>query len=148
MTKKAYNGKFYTMKEKILKSLKENLPLIIAIGLIMFIYTRIGCPFRLFLGVCCPGCGMTRALMAVLCLDFRGALSYNPCVYILPIGIIIFLFRRKIPKTTFNALMGIGISLFIGAFIFRLVTGNEYVYIDPQRGLLFQFLKDLLEKIK
>ena len=136
------------MKEKILKFLKENLPLVIVIGLIMFVYTRIGCPFRLFLGICCPGCGMTRALMALLCFDFLGAFSYNPCVYILPIGLVIFLCRRKIPKTTFNVLMGIGIFLFIGAFIFRLVTGSEYVYIDPSRGLLFQLLRDVWEKIK
>ena len=37
-----------------------------------------GCPFRFFFGISCPGCGMTRALLAALRLDFAAAFSYHP----------------------------------------------------------------------
>ena len=36
-----------------------------------------GCPFRFFFGISCPGCGMTRALLAALRLDFAAAFSYQ-----------------------------------------------------------------------
>ncbi len=136
------------MKEKILKSLKENLPLILVIGVIMIFYAIVGCPFRFFFGVCCPGCGITRACLSILRLDFAAAFRYNPLVYILPIALLIFIMHRKIPKTTQNLLLGIGICLFLGVYLYRLLTGNEYVYIDLNRGLVFQILKEILEKIK
>ena len=35
------------------------------------------CPVQRFLHLRCPGCGMSRALAALLRLDFAGALRYN-----------------------------------------------------------------------
>ena len=35
------------------------------------------CPVQRFLHLRCPGCGMSRALAALLRLDFAGALQYN-----------------------------------------------------------------------
>ena len=43
-----------------------------------------GCPFRFFFGISCPGCGMTRALLAALRLDFAAAFSYHPLFFLLP----------------------------------------------------------------
>ena len=42
------------------------------------------CPFRFFFGISCPGCGMTRALLAALRLDFAAAFSYHPLFFLLP----------------------------------------------------------------
>jgi len=36
------------------------------------------CPFERFFGIPCPGCGMTRALFALLRLDWRQSLTLNP----------------------------------------------------------------------
>lgn len=50
-----------------------------------------GCPFRFFFGISCPGCGMTRALLAALRLDFAAAFSYHPVVFpaaVFPLGIL------------------------------------------------------------
>lgn len=41
------------------------------------------CPFRTFLGVRCPGCGMTHALVALLRGDIRRAMRFNPFVLVL-----------------------------------------------------------------
>lgn len=136
------------MKEKILDFIKKTVPVILVIGVIAFIYTRIGCPARYFFGICCPGCGMTRAAFSILQLDFAAALRYNPSIFVLPVAFIVFLFRKKIPKNVQNILLGVGMSIFCGVYLYRLLTGSEYVYIDFDRGLVFQILKDIMEKIK
>jgi hypothetical protein len=46
--------------------------------------TGIGCVFVEFLGIPCPGCGMTRALRALLRLDLAAAFSYNPLIFAMP----------------------------------------------------------------
>jgi len=40
------------------------------------------CPIKKVFGVRCPGCGMTRATLAILTGDFRKAYSLNPLVFI------------------------------------------------------------------
>ena len=47
-------------------------------------WTGVGCVFLYFLGIPCPGCGMTRALRALLRLDFVAAFTYNPLIFALP----------------------------------------------------------------
>ena len=41
------------------------------------------CPTALFLGVPCPGCGLTRATLALLRGDFATALHLHPLVFLL-----------------------------------------------------------------
>ncbi len=45
----------------------------------------VGCIFRYFFKIPCPGCGMTHAVVALLHLDFRAAFSYHPMVFSLPL---------------------------------------------------------------
>ena len=41
------------------------------------------CPMAGVLGIPCPGCGLTRATLALLRGDFRSALSLHPLVFVL-----------------------------------------------------------------
>jgi hypothetical protein len=41
------------------------------------------CPMAGSLGVPCPGCGLTRATLALLHGDWRGALGFHPLVWLL-----------------------------------------------------------------
>ena len=41
------------------------------------------CPTALFLGIPCPGCGLTRATLALLCGDLGTALHFHPLVFVL-----------------------------------------------------------------
>ena len=41
------------------------------------------CPTALFLGIPCPGCGLTRATLALLRGDVAGALRLHPLVFVL-----------------------------------------------------------------
>lgn len=57
----------------------------------------LGCPFRNIVGVPCPTCGVTHALVSLLHLDFNAYMSYNPMA--LPLLIIVLLaFHLKLFK--------------------------------------------------
>lgn len=48
----------------------------------------VGCVFRRITGIPCPGCGMTRAHLAALRLDFRAAFYYHP-LWFLPVPLML-----------------------------------------------------------
>ncbi len=72
---------------------------VIALYLLLITALDIGCPSVFFLGIPCPACGSTRALLSLLRLDFAGYVDYHP--FALPLGGAIWLllhtklFRRK-----------------------------------------------------
>lgn len=61
---------------------------ILTAGLILYLLARLGLPvpclFHAVTGFCCPGCGNTRAVLAVLALDFSAAFR---CNYLFPLEI-------------------------------------------------------------
>lgn len=77
--------------------------ILLALGLVSYFLvaiflmerTGIGCVFQHFLHIPCPGCGMTRALRAVLRLDLRGAWGYNPMIFAMPYLIWFIFFEPK-----------------------------------------------------
>lgn len=44
---------------------------------LLFLCLFYRCPFRLLLHIECPGCGMTRAVLALMRLDFKQAFQYH-----------------------------------------------------------------------
>ncbi|MBQ2989056.1 MAG: DUF2752 domain-containing protein [Clostridia bacterium] len=74
------------MKRRLLR-VASRYGIVLGIGLLYFGFvslTKIGipCPFRLITGLQCPGCGISRMLMAVIRLDFVSAFHYNPVVFL------------------------------------------------------------------
>lgn len=69
--------------------------------LVVFTDIRIQCPFKSITGLQCPGCGMTRMIIAMLHGNFAAALRANPLAFAtLPLlaayaGINIFSFFKK-----------------------------------------------------
>lgn len=45
----------------------------------------ITCPILFVTGIPCPGCGLTRAWLAALRLDFAAAFAYHPMFWAIPI---------------------------------------------------------------
>ena len=64
----------------------------------LLLYLKLGiyipCLFRKFTGFYCPGCGITRMFLSILQLDFYQAFRYNPLVFILFVGVILFKILR------------------------------------------------------
>lgn len=64
----------------------------------MLHYLDTTCVFLKFIGIPCPGCGMTRAFISLIKLDFVKAIKYNIVIFFMPyIFMYIFLdFKHKI----------------------------------------------------
>ena len=54
-------------------------------ALLGIVLLGINCPFRSLTGIPCPGCGMTRAWLAALRLDFLAAFRYHPMFWSVPV---------------------------------------------------------------
>jgi hypothetical protein len=112
------------LKRKI-KNVKEKL--IFAIGVLIYVLL-----LRLFDSTCiilslfgfiCPGCGMTRALISVLKLDFAAALSYHPLVFLMPLVILYFLFDgRLFGKVADLTVISLMVLSFLAVWVFRLAA--------------------------
>lgn len=74
-----------------------------ALFVIVMGHFGITCLFKHFLGIECPGCGITRACLSLLHGDVKAAVAYNPMVFSAPLLILYFftdgrLFGRKIDR--------------------------------------------------
>lgn len=94
----------------------------------------IGCVFRLMTGIPCPGCGMTRAWLAALRLDFAAAFAYHPLFWAVPIAFVLAFVREE--TTSVKVKRGIDIAI---AVLCVLVVAVWVVrLVDPaDAGLLF-----------
>ena len=94
-------------------------------ALILILLLDVACVVRLVFGVPCPGCGMTRAHLAALRLDFASAFYWHP-LWMLPIPLVLFsclwpegiTSHRKAQQALLIALT----LLVIGVYVWRMVT--------------------------
>lgn len=133
------------------KKIKEHIKLICAFFIIILIYILFtGCPIRLLTGVSCAGCGMSRAYLSLLHLNFRGAFHYHP-LFICPIIFVVVFVLTKLgfPKKWAKAINCIMAALFIGVYIYRMLNPNDNVVVfEPQNGLIFKGIKYIISIIK
>ena len=99
--------------KKYLNQKKLYLLLCIIIALLLSFFD-IGCPFYYFLHIPCPTCGVTRALLALLRLDFKAYFNYNA----MALGLLIAFFMLVIPSNKNKWVNGIAISILILNFIY------------------------------
>ncbi len=115
-----------------IKDFKQKLLLtIVYVGLIYTLYQlNIGCIFLSLLKIPCPGCGITRALIAVLSLDFHQAFSYHAMFWSLPILYLYFLFDGKLLKnSTINKIIFILITAgFILNWVLKIFRQNNIIF--------------------
>ncbi len=109
---------------KKIKNLRNKLLLTAAyICLVLIAYRlSIPCVYRYFLGIPCPGCGMSRAYFSLLRLDFAAAFSFHPMFWSVPILYLYFLFDGHVFS---NKFLNYGIPSVLGAgflvnWLFRL----------------------------
>jgi hypothetical protein len=91
---------------------------------VLILVLDVGCVFRRVTGIPCPGCGMTRAHLAALQLDFKTAFFYHP-LWFLPVPLIglQILFPEGIfeRKSWNQCLIGFLIVVVLGTYIIRML---------------------------
>lgn len=88
-------NKKFPLKEFILHTVKNGIICAIILLLLLLFYR---CPLKLFFDIPCPGCGMTRALLSMLRLDFKASFTYNPLAIFVFLALVYFIFIRKFFK--------------------------------------------------
>lgn len=122
-----------------------------AVGTIALFYAVIEllgvtCPIRFLTGISCPGCGMSRAWLAVLRLEWETAFAFHP-LFLLPVPAAgLLLFQRRIPRRVFRWGMATICALFLIVYIARLFTpGDIVVVFAPSQGLIWRLISWLLD---
>ena len=123
--------------------LRQKILTLLGTGLLAAFYLFIGCPLHVLTGISCPGCGMTRALRALLRLDFSGALQYHPLIIVLPllaVWALLGLLKRRLPKKTENIPTALTPALFLIVSAIRLINGDPVVKPDFSSSVLHKII--------
>lgn len=126
--------------------LKRHKDLIWGAAAILFIYVvfhfaGIGCPIKFVTGISCLGCGMTRAWLSLMKLDFAAAFYYHPLYAVPPLAILVYLLKSKINIKIYKIIMLTIISAFIIIYLYRLLfTEGDIVVFEPQNNILFRLI--------
>ena len=103
-------------------AIKPKDAIIVTPAIILFYFALhlmgITCPIKALTGVSCPGCGMTRAWLAMMRGDLHSAFHYHPLFLLPAFALLVFIYRKHIDPT------------------------DSIVVFEPQRSLIYQlFLK-------
>ena len=125
---------------------KNILVFILIISVILFYnFSNMGCPILFFTGIPCLGCGMTRACVSMIQLDFISAFYYHPLCFLLPAAAMIVMFQRKISRKVYQrCLVGI-VAAFIIVYIIRLLNPvDAIIKINIHNSVIFKVFHMLL----
>lgn len=77
---------------------KKKIAFIAVFGVIVLTarYFGISCIWLYLFGIECPGCGMTRACISALGLNFQKAFSYHPMFWSVPALLLYFFFDGRV----------------------------------------------------
>lgn len=131
---------------KINKSALISIALIIAVYAVMQCF-GITCPIKYITGISCAGCGMTRAWIALLHLDFSTAFMYHPLFFLPPLALILFLCRAKLNKKVYYFCWGVILAAFIIVYLYRMIyVHDDIVVFEPQNNIIFRTLRNIMIK--
>ena len=113
------------MQRLDLKKTRPGLFLLIFISLVLAVWVMMGwpCLLRSVTGIPCPGCGLSRAWLAVLRLDFAAAFQHHPMFWSIPLLAMYLLVDGRLFK--WNWLNRGGLAVLLGGmaicYVVRLV---------------------------
>lgn len=104
----------------------------------------ITCPIKYITGISCAGCGMTRAWLCALKLDFAAALSFHPLFLLVPPAVVFMFSRKRHPRVSKIALIIIAI-IFIIVYIIRMLDdGCNIVVFEPKNSLIYRIIHSII----
>lgn len=126
--------------------LRNGLLTAVGIAVLAVIYWKIGCPIRWLTGIACPGCGMSRALLALCRGEWRQALQYHPLVGTVPflaVWLLLGLRKKRLPRPWENGLI-LGVSLlFLTVYGWRWYCGDPVVLPRFSQSFLQTILREV-----
>ncbi|AIY83575.1 MAG: DUF2752 domain-containing protein [Clostridium baratii] len=118
--------------------------LFLVLGFSIILAFNIKCIIRTLIGIPCPGCGMTRAWIEAINLNFYEAFKFHPLFLLAPILIILIIIRGEkcIDKYTkyVDVSIVVIIVLFLGVYAFRMYMyfPNEVPMNINKESVLFK----------
>ena len=118
------------------EALKKLIPAVVAVAVlavlaVLLVTDHYMCPFKFITGIPCPGCGMTRACLAVAKGDFPASFYYHPLWPVVVPTVLVELLNGfgliKLPNKFNNIWLCIVGGLLLVCYIVRLAT-NTLVY--------------------
>ena len=118
------------------EDLKKLIPAVVAVAVlavlaVLLVTDHYMCPFKFITGIPCPGCGMTRACLAVAKGDFPSSFYYHPLLPVVVPTVLVELLDGfgliRLPKKFNNIWLCIVGGLLLVCYIVRLAT-NTLVY--------------------
>lgn len=108
------------------------------------------CTTKLIFGFPCPGCGLSRAFMSLLKLDFKGAIYYNATLFVMPIVAVVIIFRdvgwiNKLYKS--KVFWIIILVVCIGYYICRMIIFFPNSPLEYYPDNLFSIVIEWIQKI-
>ncbi|KXB71395.1 DUF2752 domain-containing protein [Peptoniphilus sp. DNF00840] len=132
------------------KDRKSLLVFIVMVSIIYGILQFFGitCPIKFMTGISCPSCGMTRAYLSLLRLDFKSAYYYHPLFVLPALGLIIYIFRDKFSKKFLRGIEVSFVLVFLIVYVFRMMDPKDTIVVfRPYESIfykIFIFLKELM----
>ena len=117
--------------------------LLIVVAYAMLFALGMTCPIKLVLGISCPGCGMSRAYLSALRLDFAAAFSYHPLWFLLfPfVALLSVLYLKKKFRALRGCLGGV-VAFSLIVYAYRMLDFTDAVVVfEPQNGLIVRSVR-------
>ena len=113
----------------------------LAVYLIFALALKLPCPIKHLTGISCAGCGMSRALLSALTLNFTDAFRYHPLwATVPPAAIALAVLGANNKKRATMILLFCLAALFLVTWIVRLAIGDEIVRIDLAESAIAKLL--------
>ena len=125
---------------------KNNIKAVSVILLFYIAIESIGitCPIKFLTGISCAGCGMSRAFLAALKLDFVSAFHFHPLFWLVIPTVLLFIFKNKIPF--FKIFFIIIVTIFIITYLIRMFQPNDNIVVfEPQAGFIYRVIHKLIQ---
>lgn len=117
----------------------------VLLGIGLYLLLSVRCPLLRLTGISCPLCGMTRAHVAALHLDFAAAFWYHPLFFLAAPSVLYISHRRLWFGAAWRrwekAVFGLIAAAFLIVWVIRaFFQPDSPVYRDWEASLLYQWL--------